>query len=82
MENKKWTVNAQGCDQFRNNVHTINGGQQMDAVNRSRLIEKAPEMLAMLKAANQAFFGTGTRKALLAALEGSKDLIRQAEGKD
>ena len=82
MENMKWTANAQGCDQFGNNIHTINGGQKMDAVNRSRLIEKAPEMLAMLKAVNQAFFGTGTRKALFAALEGSKDLIRQAEGKE
>lgn len=45
------------------------------------LIASAPELLAMVKAANLAFYGSGTQKALQAVLKGSKDLIRKAEGR-
>lgn len=47
----------------------------------ARLIEAAPEMLAMLKAVNYAFYVKGTRKELQKALEGSRELIRKAEGR-
>lgn len=46
----------------------------------ARLIAAAPELLAMLKAANAAFFGAGTRLKLLEALKDSKALIHKAEG--
>lgn len=42
----------------------------------------APELLAMLKAANAAFFGVGTRMELLKALKDSKALIAKAEGRN
>lgn len=45
------------------------------------LIAAAPELLAMLKAANAAFFGAGTRLELLKALKDSKALIAKAEGR-
>jgi hypothetical protein len=38
-------------------------------------------MLAMLKAVNYAFYVKGTRKELQKALEGSRELIRKAEGR-
>lgn len=46
------------------------------------LIAAAPEMLAMLKAANEAFFVIGTGKAVKKVMAGSKDLIRKAEGRE
>lgn len=48
----------------------------------ARLIASAPELLAMLKAANEAFFGRGTRQELLKALKDSKELIRRVEGRE
>lgn len=60
-------------------ITTVSGNQD-DAAN-ARLIAAAPEMLAMLKAANDAFYVQGTRKALQSALDGSRDLIRKAEGR-
>lgn len=48
----------------------------------ARLIAAAPDMLAMLKAANEAFFVRGTRQELLKALKDSKALIARAEGRE
>jgi len=46
-----------------------------------RVAAAAPEMLAMLKAITYAFYVKGTRKELQKALEGSRELIRKAEGR-
>lgn len=44
-----WEVNARGVDEWGNNLVAINGAQGMDAVDRSRLIAAAPEMLEFLR---------------------------------
>ena len=46
------------------------------------LMAAAPEMLAMLKAVNAAFYEAGTQKALQAVLKDSKALITKAEGRE
>ena len=43
------------------------------------LIAAAPDLLAMLKAANHALYVVGTPKAIKAALAGSKALIARAQ---
>lgn len=59
-------------------------GSQTDEekLANGRLIVAAPKLLAMLKAANRAFYVAGTRKALQEALKGSKELIQEAEGRE
>lgn len=47
----------------------------------SHLILAAPEMLALLKRINEAFYVHGTTKALLPVMAETKPLIRRAEGK-
>lgn len=45
----KWSVSAAGVDDYGNNVVLIDGAQNMDAVDRSRMIKSAPELLSALK---------------------------------
>ncbi|MGH7070900.1 MAG: hypothetical protein ACREFO_12930 [Acetobacteraceae bacterium] len=45
------------------------------------LITAAPEMLALLKRINEAFYVQGTRRALLPVMSGTKPLIAKAEGR-
>lgn len=47
----------------------------------AQLIAAAPDLLAMLKAANHALYVVGKPSALKAAMAGSADLIRKAEGR-
>ena len=45
------------------------------------LITAAPAMYAIIKDMREAFYVKGTRKALLAVMERSKDVLAQAEGR-
>ena len=44
------------------------------------LLASAPELLALLKRINTAFYVDGTAKALKSVMAETKDLIRRAEG--
>ena len=46
-----------------------------------RLIKAAPELLALMKRINEAFYVHGTHKALLPVMAETKPLIRKAEGR-
>ena len=46
----------------------------------ANLIAAAPAMYAIIKDMREAFYVKGTRKALLAVMERSRDVIAQAEG--
>lgn len=54
-------------------------GGEMHCV--SCIINARQELLAMVKAANHALFVVGKPSAVKAALAGSKDVIRRAEGR-
>lgn len=60
----------------RNNTH-----QQVDGRANANLIAAAPAMYALIKDMRQAFYVDGKRKALLAVMERSHDVVAQAEGR-
>ena len=46
----------------------------------TRLIASAPEMYALLAEINAAFYGAGTKKALMEVMAKTKPLLRKARG--
>ncbi len=76
-KNDAWITGPDGKD-------LLNYGQRTSPQVRanSNLICASPDLLAMLKAANHALYVVGSPKAMRAALAGSRDLIRKAEGRD
>ena len=72
-------MGVNSCDQYRERLATF---EPRAPEHLRQVMTVAPELLVMLKAANDAFYGKGTRKALQAALEGSRELIRKAEGRN
>lgn len=52
--------------------------EEMDA--NAHLIAAAPEMLELLKAINNAFYVSGTRKAMMEVMAQTKPLIHKATG--
>jgi len=60
-----------------------NNGEGFTSEDRANatLIAAAPAMYAIIKDMREAFYVKGTRKALLAVMERSRDVIAQAEGR-
>ena len=51
----KWTANCRGVDEHGTPLVAVYGSEQMDAVDRSRLIAEAPDLLEALKLIKKAF---------------------------
>ena len=62
-------------------VAKVNGYWDGEVLANMHLIAAAPAMYAIIKDMREAFYVKGTRKALLAVMERSRDVIAQAEGR-
>ena len=63
------------------NLCRTNDAQDVDGEANAHLIAAAPAMYAIIKDMREAFYVKGTRKALLAVMERSRDVLAQAEGR-
>ena len=73
------------------NTFLVNGQHKLEVLDatganacvqaNATLIAAAPAMYAIIKDMREAFYVKGTRKALLAVMERSRDVIAQAEGR-
>ena len=76
----KWTANCRGVDEHGTPLVAVYGSEQMDAVDRSRLIAAAPELLEALKVCQTRLFmldGSENKEYKLAA-----ETIAAAEGRE
>ena len=62
-------------------IAKVNGYWDGEVLANMHLIAAAPAMYAIIKDMREAFYVKGTRKALLAVMERSRDVIAQAEGR-
>ena len=75
-----WKVTgAKGVVEDIARLALVDSVSQIEA--NATLIAAAPAMYAIIKDMREAFYVKGTRKALLAVMERSRDVIAQAEGR-